>query len=608
MSNSTDILLSTHLTHISTKKTQLRFIKLLLPELKAIFVAFIFLSISITLTLSAPFVIKYFIDFYITNNYYPLIECILFALLVLSLDTFSSIFRYFQGIKFQVLSLNIVYNLRTQLFSHILKYPIKTFDTNPVGGFVSRVTNDTENITLLVTNVLPAFIEGILMSVGIFIALAILDLHLALITSLFILPLFLGIFSFQKLSKPYVEKAQATLSEINGKLNEYIQGMFLIQTLQKTTFFINQFSIKNTDYENFRNKTVLFNGLFLRSFGQLIMQACLAACLFYFFFKYDKDVSYIGLIFVFVNYLERLFEPLLNISMQLNQWQQSLISAGRIFAYLDEPTDQTFDINKTTLGAQNQSDNKQIHPNGTALEFNHVSLSYDNGHSFALKDVSFMVKEGEFIGIVGHTGSGKSSIVNVLMGLYPITQGSITLLGFPIENYSEESLRKRVGLVLQEPYLFSDSILKNICLEMSNINDALLQQVLSQSRAELCVNRLPGGLKYILGERGNELSTGEKQLIAFARTLLHSPQLLILDEATASIDAELEEAIKTAIVSARKGRTTLAIAHRLSSIQDADRILVLDKGKMVGFGTHMDLMNSCAQYYKLYQSQYNQSK
>jgi ATP-binding cassette subfamily B multidrug efflux pump len=605
ISNSATIKNNSHHTSIATGDTQIRFLSLLKPYTKKIFIAFSFLFLSVACTLSAPLIIKIFIDDYITHNYYPLIDCALIGATIFLYDLASSIFRYLQGIRFQTLSLELVYSIRKNIFQHLLRLPMKIFDQRPTGSLISRVTNDTENITLLVTNVFPACIEGAVMALGIFIALTFLNIKLAFIAVFSIPLLALGVYLFQKFSKPYVEQAQSLVSQINTQLSEYIQGMFIIRAYQQTDRLKNMFKEKNIEYENVRSKTVLYNAIFLRSFGRLIMILCIIISLFYFYRDHEKGLLEPGLIFVFVNYLERLFEPLMNISMQLNQWQQSMVSAGRIFSYMDEPTDDYL----------NQSMPYAIKPFNTehkdsaymacnkSIEFRQVSLSYDQ-KTFALRDVTFDLYNHEFIGIVGHTGSGKSSIVNLLMGLYPPSSGEIFIHGHPITSYTEYQLRSLIGLILQEPYIFRDTVRSNITLKNPDISDEQLKYIIDAIHLTQTIERLPGQLDYQFGERGNELSTGEKQLLAFARTLLLSPPILILDEATASIDSELESTIKMALDTLKKGRTTIVIAHRLATIFDADRIIVMDQGRILDIGNHATLLSRCPTYQALYKAHY----
>ncbi|WP_252178393.1 ABC transporter ATP-binding protein [Endozoicomonas sp. 4G] len=301
----------------------------------------------------------------------------------------------------------------------------------------------------------------------------------------------------------------------------------------------------------------------------------------------------IGLLYAFINYLDRMFEPLTQVTMQMQVLQQSVVSAERVFTLMDEPIESEQERVKDSLITKGK------------IEFREVELSYD-GKNKALDGVSFTAEPGQFIALVGHTGSGKSSIVNLLMRFYPYQSGQILIDGQPLSGFPEEELRRRLGLVFQEPFVFEGSIAENIHLGHEHVTEKEVWHAAQLVQAAGFIEKLPDGYAQLLGERGQSLSSGEKQLLSFARTLAQDPGILIMDEATANIDSETEQAIKQGLKTLREGRTTLAIAHRLTTIEDADQILVMEKGRIVQRGTHQQLLAEPGLYLDMYQSQRNQ--
>jgi ATP-binding cassette subfamily B multidrug efflux pump len=334
-------------------------------------------------------------------------------------------------------------------------------------------------------------------------------------------------------------------------------------------------------------KNIKLNALLLRPAVDLIYVVALILVLYFFGVQPSESVK-IGVLYAFINYLERFFEPVNMMMMRLSQMQQALVSAERVFQLMDD----------VRLAPSKQGTDEHEIKDGF-IEFKNVSFSYD-GEVEVLKNISFTAKPGQTVALVGHTGSGKSSIINLLMRFYPVKQGEITIDGVPISRYSDEELRKKVGLVLQDPFLFVGDVKHNIRLHNPSITDEEIREAARFVQAESFIEKLPNGYDEPIGERGATFSSGQRQLLAFARTMALNPKILVLDEATASVDTETEEAIQTALEKMRKGRTTIAIAHRLSTIQDADLILVLHRGEIVERGTHQELLAKEGLYYKMY--------
>ena len=407
---------------------------------------------------------------------------------------------------------------------------------------------------------------------------------------LVIVPVLLGSMRlYQKLSRPVVAAVRARLADINTGLNESLTGMRIIQATGQEEHRRQQFAENNQEWSRLRRKVIGIDSLLLMPFGHFLQTMALAGIVAWFGWKSGYGVVEVGTIYAFINYLARFFEPFRQISMQLANLQQSLVAAERVFELLDEPEEQ-----------HQQGQAAEIRQG--KMKFRNVSLSYD-GKNQALDDVSFTVKPGQFTAIVGHSGSGKSSIINLLMRFYKHQDGEVLIDGQSLATMDENELRQSLGLVFQEPYIFSGTLAENISLDNDRIDMEKVQAAAKQVHADTFIQKLPEGYQHQPGAGGQALSTGERQLLSFARTVAQDPRILLLDEATANIDGETEQSIKEALITLRSGRTTIAVAHRLSTIQDADQILVMDKGRITQRGTHEELLSQKGHYRDLYLSQ-----
>jgi ATP-binding cassette subfamily B protein len=329
------------------------------------------------------------------------------------------------------------------------------------------------------------------------------------------------------------------------------------------------------------------DGLLLRPAIDLVYIGALILILSFFgITSFDSPVE-IGVLYAFINYLDRFFEPVNNLMARLSLYQQAIVAASRVFTLLDEDE----------LAPQQALEGGKI--SHEQIEFKDISFSYD-GKRDVLKNISFVARPGETVALVGHTGSGKSSIINLMMRFYEFERGEILIDGQSIRNYPEDELRAKIGLVLQDPFLFYGTIKENIRLHNGEITEDEVVEAAEFVQAHHFIDKLDGGFEHQVVERGSTLSSGQRQLIAFARTIAANPKILVLDEATANIDTETEEAIQTALARMREGRTTIAIAHRLSTIQDANLILVLHHGEIVERGTHQELLAKKGLYHKMY--------
>ena len=551
--------------------------------------AFILLT---TLTRTAiPLVAQYYIDNFVTNQaaqsgfFLLLGYYLLFLLRVL--------FTYLGSYTFSRVAYSIVRDMRQETFANIQKLGMAYFDKTPAGSIVSRITNDTQAVADMFGTVFSSFIA----SFFIFTATLITMLQLNWQLTLFILPflpvIWGSVWLYRKLSNHLVMMTRSKLSDINVKLSESIEGMRIIQAFRQEERLIGEFEAINQEHLDYANRSVNVNSLFLRPAMSLLKVLAYAVILTFFGLNWQTASFTAGLMYAFIQYINQLFDPLIEVTQNFATLQTSMVSAERVFAMMDqrayEPTQAPSDL-EVSQGR---------------IEFRNVSFSYD-GKRDVLKDISFQVQAGETIAFVGHTGSGKSSIINLFMRFYEFDRGQILIDGVDIREYSQPALRKAIGLVLQDPFLYHGTIESNIKMYQDHLSRSDVQAAAEFVDADAFISQLPEGYDQPVTERGSTLSSGQRQLIAFARTVAAKPKILILDEATANIDSETEEVIQHSLKKMRKGRTTIAIAHRLSTIQDADCIYVLDKGRIIESGTHDQLLALEGTYQKMYQLQAGQ--
>ena len=583
---------------MKTSEKRQHFIRLLrygLPYRGRIIISFLLLLTGTAASLYAPVLVKEFIDGHVVPGHWEQAALITLGVTFIAMYIISGLMSWCEEMMFQRVALSVVHDIRREVFDHLFQQPMAYFDKEPVGKLVSRVTNDTETIRDLFVQALPHTVRGMVTLVGVLIAMSLLDVRLALFCMAILPVIFGGIFLYQKYSHPIFHRSRSVLSDINTRINESIQGMAVVQALGQQKRVNQQFGEVSQEYREVQNKLVFVNGLLLRPMVHLTSALALALVVGGFTGQALTGPVEIGLLYAFINYLDRMFEPLTHITMQMQVWQQSVVSAERVFQLMDEPVDKQYE----TVTAKSDAGEEV---KGGKIEFREVGLSYD-GKQQALEDISFTVEPGQFVALVGHTGSGKSSIVNLLMRFYDYQKGAVLVDDKPLESFAEERYRKQVGLVFQEPFVFQGTIAENIHLGQGDISEEAVREAAKHVQASNFIEKLPGGFQEVLGERGQSLSSGEKQLLSFARTLAQDPRILIMDEATANIDSETEQAIKSALFTLRQGRTTLAIAHRLTTIEDADLILVLEKGRIIQRGNHRELLGQSGLYRDMYQAQ-----
>ncbi|HWL11720.1 MAG TPA: ABC transporter ATP-binding protein, partial [Ureibacillus sp.] len=577
------------LTFSNKEQTQilLKLLSYLKPHKKMVMLALFLLVLTVIGDVTGPYLIKVFLDEHVAKNNFNPNSIIFLAVSYFIIQILNVIFSYFQLVKFQEIALKIIQQLRIDVFSKIHKLGMRYFDETPAGSIVSRATNDTEAIKELFVSVLSSFIQAAFLIVGVYIAMFLLNPMLAFY-ALILLPLImLVIYLYRKYSSVVFVTMREKLSQLNAKLAESLSGMGIIQAFRQEQRFLSEFDQINDEHYAAMMNNIKLNSLLLRPVIDLIFFAAIVIILTYFGITSFDTAIEVGVVYVFITYINRFFEPINNVMERLTFYQQAIVAASRVFALLDDEE------------IEPKQQERALTITEGKIEFKNVSFSYD-GKTNVLKNISFTVRPGETVALVGHTGSGKSSIINLLMRFYEFEHGEILLDGHSIKSYRKNELRNKLGLVLQDPFLFYGTIESNIKLFNARLAKEDVVAAAKLVQADQFIEQMPSQYEQRVSERGSNFSSGQRQLIAFARTVATNPKILVLDEATASIDTETEVAIQSSLEKMRKGRTTIAIAHRLSTIQDAEQILVLHHGEIVERGTHLELLEQKGLYHKMY--------
>lgn len=566
----------------------IRLFKYTLPYKWIIVLAFITLILSTIASMMTPYMVKIFIDDYLTPRHFPKETMVWLIVIFISIQLIGAITLYFSQYLFQYLAFKVIQQLRIDAFNKLGKLGMRYFDKVPGGSIVSRLTNDTETIVDMIVGVFSTFIMAFFMMISSYIMMFVLDVKLALIALIFLPIIMIILASYRKYSAFLFSKSRQRLSDLNSKLAESIEGMKIIQAFNQERRLNKEFNKINDEHYQYMLKTVKLDSLLLRPAISSISIFAVVMILGYFgVISFTTGIT-AGVVFAFVQYMERFFEPINQVSQNLNILQQALVSASRVFAHIDDDT----------YEPQQEANNDNAIETGE-IEFDNVSFSYD-GETDVLKNISLTAKPGEMIALVGHTGSGKSSIINLFMRFYEFNRGDIKIDGNSIKKIPKTELKEKIGLVLQDAFMFYGTIASNIKLYHPSMTFEQVKAAAEFVHANHFIEKLPNQYQHKVIEKGSAFSSGERQLIAFARTIATNPKILILDEATANIDSETEEQIQQSLNKMRKGRTTLAIAHRLSTIQDADQIFVLNKGEIVERGTHAQLIAQKGIYHNMY--------
>lgn len=573
-------------------KRILKYVKPFKVELGvAIFGAFLVSVINMLL----PRGLQFFLDNYLIKQK-AMVQIIVWAGLLYGIGTIiKAILQFVYQYLYALGAEKTLESVRKDLYRKLHSLGMRYFDQTPAGSIVSRVTNDTMTLSDFL-GVLCQVVIGVFSLVTAFIAMYVTNKFAALIVLLF-LPILGFIFWIytQKSSKLY-RTFRERLSRINTNLNESIEGVSLIQQFKQEKRMTNHFENENGTLMRTRFNLIRVNSLLLSPMTSLLYSLALALVLMYFGFPLQKTFVPAGIVYSFSQYVQQFFNPISTMMDRMTSFQDGIVAGKRIFRIMDEKE----------YEPRQENDKTAVISKGK-IEFKNVSFSYD-GKNEILHNVSFVVNPGETLGIVGHTGSGKSSIINVMMRFYEFGSGQVLIDGIDIRKFPKKELRKKLGLVLQEPFMFYGDISSNIRLYNDKITDQQIKHAAQTVQADAFIEKMPGKYHAKVIEGGSELSQGQRQLISFARTLVTDPKILVLDEATANVDTETENLIQEGLKKLRQGRTTLAIAHRLSTIADADQIIVLDKGRIVERGTHEELLKKKGYYYNLYKLQQNSDK
>lgn len=581
--------------------------KFLLPFKKYFVWAFVFSVITTGLASLMPFVLSVFMDSYLTPMKATDQIIFYFAGLYLILAIINSIAFFFKWNYLQNGSIFVNQYIRKKVYRKIHQLGMRYFDQKPTGWLITRITNDTDLFDFWQTlfNALTSLLSIIIA----FIALFIIDHQIALVMLLILPLLILAVLIYQKVSTKVYQAMLAKRSELNTKLNEYISGMRIIQQFRQESRLGNEFEKTNDEYYGYRKRVIQINGILLSPLVNFLMAISIVVVLLMYSNRSLHAVVEAGLIYAFISNVQIYFNPISGLMDSLSNFSNGLVASSRIKTIMEEKefapqqgisTSVSKNVDEKFTDRKSVS-NSPIIQEGK-IEFRNVSFSYDGEHQ-VLKNISFIVNPGETLAFVGHTGSGKSSIINVFMRFYEFTEGQVLIDDQDIRSYSKEELRKKIGLVLQDSFMFVASVTDNIKMMNPQITDQAAKKAARFVQADKFIKDLENGYETKVIEGGAAFSAGERQLINFARTIVRNPKILLLDEATANIDTETEALIQEGLTNMRQNRTTMAIAHRLSTIKDADQILVLNKGEIIERGNHDQLLELNGYYADMYRIQ-----
>lgn len=547
------------------------------PEARHLWIGLAWLAVAAGLDALGPVLGKAFIDRYLLPRNPDIANIAALLIGALIAGWVASWVRYRQLSRLAGVAMRSVRRIRESVYGHVLRLPMSFFDKAITGQLVSRVTNDTEAVKQLYVQVLFVMLDCLIMLASLLVTMAFLDWRLMLIVTTLVPAVFGIVFLYQRLSAPAVARTRELRSELNAQTAESIAGMAVLQATGATQGYGDRYARINGEHYRSRQAELRANALLLRPALDLLNVAMLAVVIAVFGLRDSGgalSAIEVGVLYAFVSYVGRVTEPLIQITMQFSQLQQAIIAAARVNTLLDEAeADRPAAQGRVTQGA---------------VSIDHLDFAYSPGTP-VLRQVSLDIAPGEFIGIVGPTGSGKSSLLSLLLRFYPVTDGRLRIDGQPIASLDEAAFRDAVGLVPQEPFLLAASARENIAMGRT-LTDAQVEAAAVAAGAHGFISRLEQGYDTRLGEGGARLAVGEKQLIAIARALAGQPKILLLDEATSHVDSETEAVVQQALAKLRGRLTLISIAHRLSTIRDADRIVVLNHGRITELGPHEQLM------------------
>ena len=545
------------------------------------------LAVSI-LNLTGPYLTKIVIDDYIKEgniNGLDVIAAIYFAVLI-----FSFIFQFFQTYLMQYIGQKVMFDLRSQVFSHLHKMSFSYFDKNPIGKMITRVVNDVEVLNEMLTSGLILIFSDLFTLFGIFFVMLYLDWKLTLVVCIVFPLLATATRIYRVRVRDALRKNRAHVSELNSYIEENLSGMDTVQCFNsEKKNFMNFFSINNKRLKE-DLRTVRYNASYMPSID-FFNSLAIGMVIWYGGGQFVQDEIQLGVLVAFIQYLQKFFEPVRDLAEKFNIIQTAMASSERIFELLDTP-EQIPSMVPPKNGFKIKG----------KVEFKNVWFSY-NENQFVLKDISFSLEKGESLAIVGATGSGKSTIINALCRFYEINKGDILFDGQSIKDINKFDLRKQIALVQQDVFLFSGKVIDNIRLGNVQMSQEEIQSISTAVNSHNFINNFPLKYEQELIEGGGSISSGQRQLLSFARALAVKPQILVLDEATSSVDMDTERQIKNGIKEMTRGRTSIIIAHRLSTLMHVDKVLVLKNGKIIEFGKRNELLQQRGIFYKLCQAQ-----
>ena len=561
-----------------------RIVAYLRPYGMLVLIAFVLLIGVSLLNLAGPYLTKIAIDDYIMVSNYKGLDRI--AMLYLAMLTANFLFHFSQTFLMQYIGQKVMYDLRMQVFAHLHRMSFSFFDQNPIGKMLTRVVNDIEVLNEMLTSGLITILDELFMLLGIFIILVYLDWRLTLVVCVVFPFLYLATRIYRVHERDALRKERFHITELNARLEENLSGMTTIQVFNREKENYRRFQETNKNRLREDLRSLHYNSIFLPSID-VFSAFGIGLLIWYGGGRFVQEQIQLGVLVAFLQYVQILFEPIRDLAGKFNVVQTAISASERVFEFLDTPEQ-----------VANPESPRPVDRARGKIEFKNVCFAYKD-EDYVLKDLSFTVEEGESLAIIGATGSGKSTIINALCRFYDIQKGEILLDDIPISTLDKYDLRRQIALVQQDVFLFSGNVLDNIRLGKDTLGEAEVESIAQTLHCHHFISKLPLKYQQEVREKGNLLSLGQKQLISFARALAFDPRVLVLDEATSSVDIETEGLIQQALQKLIKGRTSIIIAHRLSTLQYVDKVLVLKNGQIQEFGSREELIKKKGVFYKL---------
>lgn len=557
------------------------------PHKWLIIISLCILPVVAVLQLLQPYIIKTAIDNNISKGELKGLNVL--AVLFFSILILQYVVTFLQQYLLQIAGQKIILDLRTMLFTHVQRLPLRFFDKNPVGRLVTRLTGDVENLNEMFTAGIASFAGDFIMLAGIMVAMLMLNMKLAFV--MFTVLPFLAVLAafFRVKGRKAYRVIRTKTALVNSYLEENLSGIEIVKLFRREKRNFEEFQNYNSELRKGNMQSVIYDAL-LYAFVELIGSVSVALIIWYGGGEILRNTISFGVLVAFIEYVQKFFVPIRDLSQKYAIMQQAMASSERVLSLLDEEEEKTDESVGVVEGLKGE------------IEFRNVTFAY-NGGDPVIRDFSLNISPGEKVAIVGATGAGKSTLLKLLLRFYECEQGNVYVDGVDIREIKKDWLRRNIGIVPQDIFLFSGDIEGNLRLANDDITTERLEECVRTVKADRVIEKLPAKMKEHVSERGNNFSSGEKQLLSFARVLAFNPKILILDEATSNVDVETEHLIQQGLKELLRGRTSIIIAHRLSTIRDADRIAVMHKGKLRELGTHEELLIKKGIYYRLYRLQ-----